>query len=112
MATRTRRSSPSTSRGRLRLPGPDAETLAGLLRYRGYLEREQREAGRLADAERVRIPGDFAYDGLSGLSNELRERLSEVRPGSLGQAARIPGMTPAALGLLAAAIGQRARAAS
>ncbi len=96
----------------LRLPGPDAETLAGLLRYRGYLEREQREAGRLADAERVRIPGDFAYGGLSGLSNELRERLDEVRPASLGQASRIPGMTPAALGLLAAAIGQRVRAPS
>ena len=96
----------------LRLPGADAETLAGLLRYRGYLEREQREADRLADAERVRIPADFAYDGLSGLSNELRERLAEVRPGSLGQAARIPGMTPAALGLLAASISQRDRAAS
>jgi tRNA uridine 5-carboxymethylaminomethyl modification enzyme len=96
----------------LQLPAHDSETLAGLLRYRGYLEREQREADRLADAERVRIPGDFMYDGLSGLSTELRERLSEVRPGSLGQAARIPGMTPAALGLLAAAIGQRARAVS
>ncbi len=66
----------------------------------------------LTDAERVRIPGDFAYGGLSGLSNELRERLDEVRPASLGQASRIPGMTPAALGLLAAAIGQRVRAAS
>ena len=65
----------------LRLPGPDAETLAGLLRYRGYLEREQREAGRLTDAERVRIPGDFAYGGLSGLSNELRERLRPTREG-------------------------------
>nr|MCU0253189.1 tRNA uridine-5-carboxymethylaminomethyl(34) synthesis enzyme MnmG [Acidobacteriota bacterium] len=96
----------------LRLSAPDAETLAGILRYRGYLEREQREAGRLADAERVRIPDDLSYEGLSGLSNELRERLSEVRPVSLGQAARIPGMTPAALGLLAATIGQRGRAAS
>ncbi len=96
----------------LRLPDSDAGTLAGLLRYRGYLDRERREAERLADAERVRIPGDFGYDGLSGLSNELRERLSEVRPASLGQASRIPGMTPAALGLLVAAIGQRARTAS
>ncbi len=96
----------------MQLSEHDTETLAGLLRYRGYLDRERREAERLADAERVRIPGDFGYEELSGLSNELRERLSEVRPASLGQASRVPGMTPAALGLLAAAIGQRARAAS
>jgi len=95
----------------LELAPHDADTLLGRLRYRGYLEREQREAARLADAEKVRIPASFSYDGISGLSNEVRERLLEVRPSSLGQASRIPGLTPAALALLAAALAQRERAA-
>ncbi len=90
--------------------GPrDRETLVNLVRYRGYLEREQREADRLRRAEAVRIPPGFPFADLPGLSTEIRQRLSEVRPRSLGQAARIPGMTPAALALLAAALGQGSR---
>jgi tRNA uridine 5-carboxymethylaminomethyl modification enzyme len=52
--------------------------------------------------EAISIPADFAYDGLPGLSNELRQKLSRTRPASLGQAARLDGMTPAALMLLLA----------
>lgn len=87
----------------------DRETLVSLIRYRGFLEREQKEAGRLKEREAVRIPETFSFHNIPGLSNELRERLGLVRPGSLGQASRIPGMTPAALGLLAAALGSRRR---
>ena len=54
--------------------------------------------------EAVAIPDDLDYDGLSGLSNELRDKLTAVRPATLGQAARIEGMTPAALALLLAGI--------
>ncbi|MBP7146571.1 MAG: tRNA uridine-5-carboxymethylaminomethyl(34) synthesis enzyme MnmG [Acidobacteria bacterium] len=97
------------------LPGldePDIETLVALVRYRGYLEREQREVSRLRELDAVRIPPAFRFRGTPGLSNEVCDRLEEVRPSSLGQASRIPGMTPAALALLAAAVGQRREAAS
>ncbi len=87
--------------------GPrDRETLVHLVRYRGYLERELREAEKLRRAESIRIPPGFRYDELPGLSTEIRQRLAEVRPRNLGQASRIPGVTPAALALLAAAVGQ------
>ena len=54
--------------------------------------------------EAVAIPDDLDLDALSGLSNELRDKLTTVRPTTLGQAARIEGMTPAALGLLLSGI--------
>ncbi|MEJ2366856.1 MAG: tRNA uridine-5-carboxymethylaminomethyl(34) synthesis enzyme MnmG [Acidobacteriota bacterium] len=66
----------------------------------GYREREQSQVRRLKSAWGVPIPEDFCYDDLSGLSRELLERLEAVRPETLGQARRIPGMTPAALTLL------------
>jgi tRNA uridine 5-carboxymethylaminomethyl modification enzyme len=56
----------------------------------------------MARAGARKIPDDFVYRGLSGLSNELVEKLDRVRPGNLGRASRIDGMTPAALALLAA----------
>ncbi len=91
--------------------GPrDRDTLVNLVRYRGYLERERREAEKLRRAESIRIPPGFPFEEVSGLSTEIRQRLAEVRPRSLGQASRIPGVTPAAIALLAAAVGQgRAR---
>jgi tRNA uridine 5-carboxymethylaminomethyl modification enzyme len=46
------------------------------------------------------IPGDFSYDGIPGLSKEIVQKLSNVRPGSLGQASRISGMTPAAISVI------------
>ena len=56
----------------------------------------------MARAGSRRIPAGFTYRGLAGLSNELVEKLERVRPGDLGRASRIDGMTPAALALLAA----------
>ena len=50
------------------------------------------------------MPEEFSYEGLSGLSREIQQRLSEVRPESVGRAGTIPGMTPAALSLLSAAL--------
>ena len=90
----------------------DAETAVALIRYRGYLEREAREVERLRGAEKIRVPAGFLFEAVPGLSSEIRERLQQVQPASLGQAARIPGMTPAAVGLLAAALDQRRRSAS
>ncbi len=107
-ADRVRRGEPVTAVARDLLDGgvlpPDRElaTAEAQIRYRGYLEREARELERLRRAERVRIPESLDFASVPGLSHEIRERLAEVRPRSIGQAARIPGVTPAALGLLAA----------
>ena len=80
----------------------DRRVVAETIKYAGYVDRQRREADRMARAGARRIPGGFAYRGLSGLSNELAEKLERVRPETLGRAARIDGMTPAALALLAA----------
>ncbi len=73
-------------------------------KYEGYLRRQEAEVEKFKDLEQIRIPSDLDYSRMTGLSNELRERLSDIRPLSLGQAYRLPGMTPAALSLLRIAI--------
>jgi tRNA uridine 5-carboxymethylaminomethyl modification enzyme len=72
------------------------------LKYSGYVDRQRREAKRVFQAGLRSIPDGFVYRGRAGLSNELVEKLETVRPETLGRAARIDGMTPAALALLAA----------
>jgi len=69
-------------------------------KYAGYIQRQEEAAKKFAQGEKKRIPEDFDYDQVPGLSLEVREKLKEVRPLSLGQAARISGMTPAALAVL------------
>jgi tRNA uridine 5-carboxymethylaminomethyl modification enzyme len=70
------------------------------LKYAGYIVREQREIARLAGMEKMRLAPTFDYLSQSGLTNELREKLTRVRPATVGQASRIVGMTPAGLGVL------------
>ena len=67
------------------------------IRYAGYIERERGMAERLAEMDGFQLPTGFAYDHLSSLSFEAREKLSLRRPGTLGQASRIPGITPSDL---------------
>ncbi len=69
------------------------------LRYAGYIDRQQREAARSAEEEGMKIPAEMSY-GLPGLSREMIEKLSSVRPISIGQASRIPGVTPAAISIV------------
>jgi tRNA uridine 5-carboxymethylaminomethyl modification enzyme len=69
-------------------------------RYAGYIERQNAEVERARDHEAAPLPLDLDYRAVSGLSNEARQRLAEVRPLTLGQAARVPGVTPAAISLL------------
>ncbi len=69
-------------------------------KYEGYIKRQEEAAQKFAQAEGKRIPVDFDYDGVPGLSGEIREKLKQVRPQSLGQAGRISGITPAALAVL------------
>jgi len=70
------------------------------IKYAGYLDQQRKAIEKLKKAEQRAIPADFAYAGISGLSREMQETLARVRPQTLGQASRIPGVTPAALSLL------------
>ncbi len=69
-------------------------------KYAGYLAQQDRQVQQLHEGEGRRIPADFAYLDIPGLSNEVRQKLAKVRPGTLGQAGRIPGVTPAAIAVL------------
>jgi tRNA uridine 5-carboxymethylaminomethyl modification enzyme len=69
-------------------------------KYEGYIQRQEAEAKKFAQGEGKSIPPDFDYDKVPGLSLEIREKLKQVRPHSLGQAARVSGVTPAALAVL------------
>ena len=80
-------------------------------KYAGYLKRQRDEIDRHRRQEELRLPADIDYSSVRGLSNEARQRLAEVRPATLGQAARIPGLTPAAVSLLLVYLKKRDRAA-
>ena len=77
-----------------------AEQLAIQARYEGYLERQEEQVKRFEKNEQMVIPDQFEYQNLSGLSNEIKEKLKNIRPGTLGQASRISGVTPAAITIL------------
>ena len=70
------------------------------IKYNGYIAQQERQIERLKDCERRPIPGMFGFNGIPGLSREICEKLERVRPETLGQAARIPGVTPAAVAIL------------
>jgi tRNA uridine 5-carboxymethylaminomethyl modification enzyme len=81
------------------------------VKYAGYLRRQESEIERGRKDERRRIPRDFPFDSVPGLSREVVQRLTQVRPDTLGQALRIPGVTPAAVAVLGAFVGRFAQAA-
>lgn len=70
------------------------------IKYAGYIDRQMEQVERFKQKEQIKIPGNFDFSQVPGLSKEVREKLSAVRPLSLGQAARISGITPAAIGIL------------
>ena len=76
------------------------ETVETEVKYSGYIAQQERQMVRLKDAERRPIPEEFQFTGIPGLSREVQDKLGRVRPGTLGQAARIPGVTPAAIAIL------------
>jgi tRNA uridine 5-carboxymethylaminomethyl modification enzyme len=69
-------------------------------KYEGYLERQESDVRKFRQLERISIPAGLDYCAIAGLSNEARQKLSSVRPRSLGQASRIPGITPSAISIL------------
>jgi len=82
------------------LPSEVQEQVEIIAKYEGYIEREKKNIERLAYLERYQIPSDFDYWSVSGLRHECREKLSRIRPRTLAQASRIPGITPADVSLL------------
>ncbi|MEP6389695.1 MAG: tRNA uridine-5-carboxymethylaminomethyl(34) synthesis enzyme MnmG [Halioglobus sp.] len=77
-----------------------AEQVAIQAKYAGYIDRQQDEVNRLRRHENTPLPDDFDYSVVEGLSNEIKQKLSESRPETLARASRIPGVTPAAVSLL------------
>jgi tRNA uridine 5-carboxymethylaminomethyl modification enzyme len=91
-----------------RLPAQIRTQVEVRARYAGYLERQQEEIERARRNEETRLPEDLDYCELAGLSHEVRQRLTEARPATLGQAGRIPGVTPAAVSILLVHLKKRA----
>ena len=79
----------------------EAERLETEIKFEGYLKRQEMDIERVRKMETVRIPQDFDFAGVSGLSVEVKEKLKTVAPETLGQASRISGITPAAVSLIA-----------
>jgi tRNA uridine 5-carboxymethylaminomethyl modification enzyme len=79
--------------------------------YAGYLDRQQAEVDAFRRDEALALPGDLDYAAVAGLSNECRQKLSAVRPQTLGQASRIEGVTPGAITALLAHVRRGAKAA-
>jgi tRNA uridine 5-carboxymethylaminomethyl modification enzyme len=84
----------------------DIASVETTVKYDGYLKQEQARAERARREERRVIPGDFPFARVPGLSREVVHRLSQVRPETLGQASRIPGVTPAAIAVLGVFLGR------
>ena len=78
----------------------EARAVETEIKFAGYLEQQKKSIARLKAAESVAIPGWLEYGAISGLSREMRETLERIRPMTIGQASRIPGVTPAALSLV------------
>jgi tRNA uridine 5-carboxymethylaminomethyl modification enzyme len=98
---------------------PDDPRLAAQIRaqvevaakYAGYIERQEAEIARQRRNEETRLPEDLDYAGVAGLSNEVRQKLAQARPATMGQAARVPGVTPAAVSILLVHLKKSSRAA-
>ena len=78
----------------------EMKTVETEIKFAGYLEQQKRSMEKLKAAEEMPIPGWLDYGSISGLSREMNEKLARVRPGTIGQASRIPGVTPAAVSLI------------
>jgi tRNA uridine 5-carboxymethylaminomethyl modification enzyme len=78
----------------------DIVSLETSIKYEGYLKQQDREVEKLRKAESKRIPADLDYAVMPGLSREIVEKLTRIRPQSIAQASRIPGITPASISIL------------
>jgi tRNA uridine 5-carboxymethylaminomethyl modification enzyme len=86
--------------GSERVRREDLISVETAIKYEGYLRQQEREVEKLRKAEARRIPANLEYTGIPGLSREIVEKLNKIRPSSIAQASRIPGITPAAISIL------------
>ena len=91
------------------LPGAVEEQSEIQIKYEGYIRRQVVQIGQFKKLENFRIPGDFDYENARGLKTEAQEKLAKIRPTSVGQASRIPGVTPADISILMVLIHQKNR---
>ena len=91
----------------MELPETVREQLEIQIKYKGYIGRQLEQVDRAARLESTKIPTDMDYAAISGLSTEVREKLARFRPDTLGQATRIPGVTPAGITILSIALKAR-----
>jgi tRNA uridine 5-carboxymethylaminomethyl modification enzyme len=87
-------------------PTVDVASIETAVKYAGYLRRQESEIERARKDERRRIPAEFPFERVPGLSREVVQRLTQVRPDTLGHALRVPGVTPAAVAVLGAYLGR------
>ena len=85
----------------------DLSSIETEFKYAGYLKRQKAEVARSRRQEQHQIPKNFCYQDVAGLSREIVERLTETRPRTLGQALRVPGVTPAAVAVIGAYVSRR-----
>ena len=71
-----------------------------LTKYEGYIKRQEQHVAKISKSEHVKIPNNFNYETLTNISNEGREKLTNIKPENLGQAMRISGITPADISIL------------
>ncbi|MDE2261298.1 MAG: tRNA uridine-5-carboxymethylaminomethyl(34) synthesis enzyme MnmG [Gammaproteobacteria bacterium] len=94
-----------------RIPPQVRVQIEARAKYAGYIERQCEEIDRQRRNEETKLPDDIDYDQVAGLSHEVRSRLAEYRPATVGQAGRVPGVTPAAVTLLLVHLKKRSLAA-
>src|SRR3569832_1704508 len=92
-----------------RLDRSVADKIEIQIKYEGNIQRELSHVARFRQIEGKKIPGSFAYDGVTGLSREVREKLKMIHSHSLGQASRISVITPASISILMIALEKRRR---
>ena len=85
------------------------EAVEVAIKYEGYIHRQEQQVARFRKLEDRRIPIDFDYEGITGFSHEVADKLKKIRPSSIGQASRISGVTPAAISLLLVTLDRRRR---
>lgn len=92
---------------KIKLPSRALLCIHAQVRYDGYIEKERKEALKAERYRELKIPNDFSYKNMPGLTRELQEKLSLYKPKTIAQAQLIPGMTPAAISLLIFQVSQR-----
>jgi tRNA uridine 5-carboxymethylaminomethyl modification enzyme len=94
-----------------RLPAQIRAQVEVRAKYAGYIERQEDEVERQRRNEETRLPDDLDYMQVAGLSHEVRQKLSDARPATIGLAGRLPGMTPAAVSILIVHLKKRGHSA-